>query len=139
MLLCIGLLAACSSGPEPINYGKEACAHCKMTIMDKRFANELVTARGKVYKFDAIECLTAFLKENPALATDAGSSFLIQDYEHPGAFQDARKAWFLHEADLASPMGGNLAAFSKRGSAENAKHDPKANIMDWPTLLKQDR
>jgi len=137
LLICI-LLAACSRGPEPIQYGKESCAHCKMTIMDKHFAAELVTGKGKVYKFDGIECMAAFLKQNPAITNDAASTFLINDFAHPGIFSDARKAWFLHDASVASPMGANLSAFVNRGTAEDAKHDPAASIFDWPTLLKQD-
>jgi len=60
MLCC--LLTACSHEPDPIRYGKDACAHCKMTIMDKRFSAELITAKGKVFKFDAAECMAGFLK-----------------------------------------------------------------------------
>nr|WP_246229479.1 hypothetical protein [Mucilaginibacter humi] len=75
IMLCCLLLGACSHAPEPIRYGKDACAHCKMTIMDKRFSSELVTAKGKVFKFDAAECMTAYLKENPAQASDPKSNF----------------------------------------------------------------
>lgn len=138
LLFFCGLLAACSSGPEPIQYGKEACAHCKMTIMDKRFAAEVITAKGKVYKFDAVECMAAFLKDNPTLANDPQSSFLINDFEHPGVFSDARKAWFLHDASLTSPMGANLAAFINRSVAEGAQHDPTGKVYNWSALLEQE-
>lgn len=136
LLLCC-LLAACSRGPEPISYGKESCAHCKMTIMDKRFAAEVVTARGKIYKFDAAECMAGFLKENPAITADPNSTFLVNDFSSPEQFRDARKAWFLRDSSFNSPMGGNLAAFQSRRDAVAQEKDQHAEVMDWTALLKQ--
>ncbi len=137
MLLLCCLLAACSHAPEPILYGKDACSHCKMTIMDKRFAAELITAKGKLFKFDAAECMAAFLKENPAIAGDAKSVFLVNDFTQPDQFTDARKTFFLRDSSFSSPMGGNLAAFASRSSAEGAKKDKSAQIYNWASLLKQ--
>jgi len=137
MLLLCCLLAACSHGPEPIQYGKDACSHCKMTIMDKRFAAELITAKGKLFKFDAAECMAGFLKENPAIANDAKSVFLVNDFTQPGQFADARKSFFLRDSSFSSPMGGNLAAFVSRSSAESAKKDKSAQIYNWISFLKQ--
>lgn len=131
------LLTACNHAPEPIRYGKDACAHCKMTIMDKRFAAELITAKGKLFKFDAAECMAAYLKGNPAQAEDPKSNFLVSDFNQPGQFFDARKTWFLRDSSLSSPMGGNLAAFSTRAAAQRAQHDPAAKICDWTSLLRE--
>jgi len=136
LFLC-GLLTACSHGPEAIQYGKDGCAHCKMTIMDKRFSAELITAKGKVFKFDAAECMAGFLKENPAVAADVKSVFLVNDFSRPGQFTDARKAFFLKDRSLSSPMGGNLAAFQSRHAAESAKKDRSAEVFDWPLLLSK--
>ena len=138
MLLCC-LLTACSHGPDPIRYGKDACAHCKMTIMDKRFSAELITAKGKVFKFDAAECMAGFLKENPAIAADAKSVFLVNDFSKPGQFTDARKSFFLRDSSLSSPMGGNLAAFQSRRAAEAAKKDRLAQVYDWSLLLSKNK
>ncbi len=138
MVLCC-LLTACSHEPEPIRYGKDACTHCKMTIMDKRFAAELITGKGKVFKFDAAECMTGFLKENPAIAADAKSVFLVNDFTNPGKFTDARKSFFLRDSSLSSPMGGNLAAFQSRPAAEAAKKDKSAQVYDWSLLLSKNK
>ena len=138
MFLCC-LLTACSHGPEAIQYGKDACAHCKMTIMDKRFSAELITAKGKVFKFDAAECMTGFLKENPAIAEDGKSVFLVNNFNSPEQFTDARKSYFLRDSSLSSPMGGNLAAFLSRSAAEAAKKDRSAQIYDWSLLLSKSK
>lgn len=137
-LLC-WLMAGCSHAPDPILYGKDACTHCKMTIMDKRFATELITAKGKTYKFDAAECMVAYLQENPAIASDPKSMFLVSDFSHPGQFADARHSFFLRDSGLSSPMGGNLAAFSSSRSAEAAKKDKSAQIYDWSSLLSKQK
>ena len=137
MLCC--LLTACSHEPDPIRYGKDACAHCKMTIMDKRFSAELITAKGKVFKFDAAECMAGFFKENPAIAGDAKSVFLVNDFSKPGQFTDARKSFFLRDSSLSSPMGGNLAAFLSRSAAEAAKKDRSAQVYDWTMLLSKNK
>jgi len=138
IVLCC-LLTACSHEPDPIRYGKDACAHCKMTIMDKRFSAELITAKGKVFKFDAAECMAGFLKENPAIAGDAKSVFLVNDFSKPGQFTDARKSFFLRDSSLSSPMGGNLAAFLSRSAAEAAKKDRSAQVYDWTMLLSKNK
>lgn len=137
LLYC--LLTACSHAPEPIQYGKDACAHCKMTIMDKHFSAELITAKGKIFKFDATECMRSFLKENSAIANDAKSIFLVSDFTHPGQFADARKCFFLRDNSMPSPMGGNLAAFLSRPSAEATKKENSAEIYTWSVLLNKDK
>src|SRR5690606_30570495 len=54
------LFTACKPEAQAIDYGFDSCTHCKMTIADNRYGAELVTQKGKVYKFDAVECLTAY-------------------------------------------------------------------------------
>jgi copper chaperone NosL len=138
MVILVSSLLACSRTPEPIVYGKDACTHCKMTIMDKRYSAELITAKGKIFKFDAAECMASFLKENPAIATDTKSIFLVNDFTSPGHFTDARQSFFLRDSSFSSPMGGNLAAFNSRPAAEAAKKDNSAEIYDWSRLLSKE-
>ena len=40
----VGLLTACSAEPEPIAYGSDACDFCRMNIVDKTHAAQLVTS-----------------------------------------------------------------------------------------------
>jgi len=135
-IIMVALISACSRLPEPIQYGKDACTYCRMTIMDKRFAAEIITAKGKIFKFDAAECMADFLKEKPEIAANKKSIFLVSDFNHPGQFVDARKSFFLNDNSLASPMGGNLAAFSSKNSAKDIQKDTSAMIYNWSLLLK---
>ena len=56
-LLISVLISSCSVAPVAIDYGKDACNFCDMTIVDKTHAAEYVTKKGRAYKFDAVECL----------------------------------------------------------------------------------
>ncbi len=56
------LLSSCQPRPEPIHYGQDACDFCRMTIVDKQHAAQMVTEKGRVYKYDAIECMLNDLK-----------------------------------------------------------------------------
>ena len=57
------LVFSCNVSPKPIDYGSDGCHFCKMTIVDKVHAAEIVTKKGKVYMFDATECMINFRKD----------------------------------------------------------------------------
>ena len=55
------VITGCEVSPQPIDYGNEVCDFCKMTIVDTQHATEIVTKKGKTYKFDASECMVNFM------------------------------------------------------------------------------
>jgi copper chaperone NosL len=124
------LLAGCAPGPEPIAYGEHACDHCHMAISDRRFGAELVTARGRVYRFDAVECLAAFYR-------DAGEvrSVWVTDHARPGELIPAENAVFAHSAGVRSPMGLGLAAFSPEVDRDSLARALPGEILDWPGVV----
>ena len=61
-------LQACSGGPQPIQFGTDNCDNCKMTLVDRHYGCEIVTKKGKAYKFDDLNCMMAFLKKTTVLA-----------------------------------------------------------------------
>ena len=61
IILLIGLaMLGCSAKPEPLVFGKDACYTCKMTLVDSKYGAELVTQKGKIYKFDDLNCMLNF-------------------------------------------------------------------------------
>jgi copper chaperone NosL len=113
-------IVSCSRGFEAVNYGHDQCAHCRMTIMDKRFAAELLTGKGKAIKFDDISCLKKYLTANSFI--DNKSKYFVADYKNPeGEFLDAGSAVYLHHESLKSPMNGNYAAFKSEEEARSLK------------------
>ncbi|MBK8699700.1 MAG: nitrous oxide reductase accessory protein NosL [Saprospiraceae bacterium] len=102
-------LASCGQpGPEPINVNKDVCQHCKMNISDTRFAAELITPKGRIYKFDDILCMAAFDNNQP----EKGGIMYICDYGNPGTLVSIDSVSFLKGEAIQSPMRGNVAAFA---------------------------
>jgi copper chaperone NosL len=126
--------AGCSQGPREIDLGKEECAHCKMTITDARFAAELVTHKSKVYVYDAIECLAAAINEEDDEDDDGEeeiASLWVMDYNKPGTFINAEKAWYHRSEEYRSPMGMNLAAFETKEQYDAAAMRTVGLLYRW--------
>ncbi|MEO1033815.1 MAG: nitrous oxide reductase accessory protein NosL [Bacteroidota bacterium] len=136
LIVVLLLFISCSKTPEPINYGTDMCHYCKMTIVTKTHAAQMVTDKGKQYKFDAIECMIRFLEDKEDLKTN--SNLLIIDYKQPGIMVNARTAGYLVCDEIASPMGANLTGFS---SVEDAKKtidsSNSAMYFDWNGIFKK--
>ncbi|TXE17052.1 hypothetical protein ES692_10350 [Psychroserpens burtonensis] len=126
------LFFCCNVSPKPIDYGNDGCYFCKMTIVDKVHAAEIVTKKGKVYKFDATECMINFKDEFDT--TEIGL-YLSNNYSEPEELIDATKATFLISENISSPMGAFLSAFKNRADAENTKAEKTGALFTWEELL----
>ena len=81
-----------------------------MTLMDQKFGGELVTTKGKVYKFDDINCLFNFYNDGSVNKKDFRFK-LVVDFSQPEKLIDAEKAVYLKSAEIKSPMASQVAAF----------------------------
>jgi copper chaperone NosL len=135
-LLASTMLVSCEPKPEAIDWGKEECSHCKMIIADKRFAAELLTTKGKVYKFDAIECMAEFVNETRVPTVNI-LSLWVTDFHNTDGWIEAKKSFFLQSDKLQSPMGLNIAAFphQKDVSAALQQYGGKELYWDGVRLL----
>ncbi len=124
------LFQSCKTGPQSINYGKDACDFCKMTIMEKEFACEWVTVKGKVFRFDDVHCLLSYHKANKsegiAYVNDFNGKELIK----------ASDLFFVNSTVLKAPMGGNVAAFTKQAAAENFAGANQGTLLSWQSVEK---
>lgn len=127
------LFFSCSISPQAIDYGNDGCHFCQMTIVDKIHAAEVVTKKGKVYKFDASECMVNFLKEFGASKI---ALFLSNNYTAPEALIDATKATFLISENIPSPMGAYLSAFKNIENAKKTQAKKGGTLYTWNELLK---
>jgi copper chaperone NosL len=127
-------LLCCNVSPQAIDYGNDACHYCKMTIVDKIHAAEIVTNKGKVYKFDASECMINFLDdfENPSEI----KLYLTNHYKEAEKLIDATKAMFLISENLPSPMGAFLTAFKTKEDAQKFQQEKGGTLYTWSELLK---
>lgn len=109
------LVSCQNKGPKSIAYGKDQCDFCQMTISDDKFAAELITEKGKVYKFDDLHCLETYQKMEKKQNEKA--QIYVSDFT-TGKLIPFDKAIFLEGGKIESPMGGNVAAFSDKETAK---------------------
>lgn len=122
---------SCNTGPKSIDYGNDGCHYCKMTIVDKIHGAEIVTNKGKVFKFDATECMLNYLQDNPD--TEVGN-FYTNHYENPTNLIPTSEATFLISKALPSPMGANITAFENKIDAEKIQADKNGTLYTWDEL-----
>ena len=126
---------ACSQKTEEIKYGSDECAYCTMQIRDNKYAAEIVSDDGTVYKFDSIECLTGFtLVKN--IVGDESQKFYVNDFMKPGNFIDARKSYFVHNKNFSSPMGLNVQAFASETEQKNFIKENGGDKISWEDVIE---
>jgi copper chaperone NosL len=133
VFLILAALYSCAPQPEPLQFGRDGCHFCKMTLMDRRFGAELVTEKGKVYKFDDISCMMGFYR-NGELRDAKISHELIVDYAQPGNLINARTAIFVSSENVKSPMAANVAAFSRKDIAEKHQTIWQGALFSWDEI-----
>jgi copper chaperone NosL len=131
--MLIILLSSCNAQPSAFNIGKDNCDDCKMTIMDAKFGGEIITKKGRVYKFDDAHCLANFIKSNNVKKEEiAGIAFM--NYENPNTFLKAESAFFVVSPQLKSPMNSNAAAFSNGQAAQKTAKEANGVVENWTKL-----
>jgi copper chaperone NosL len=129
-------MMSCSVEPEPLQYGKDACYVCKMTLMDNKFGAEVVSTKGKVFKFDDTNCFINFL--NTGVLTDGDIAHcLITDFASPGILIDAKTAFYAKSENIKSPMASNVAAFQNKTNLESQNDSWKGIELSWGELVTQ--
>ncbi|MCB9080127.1 MAG: nitrous oxide reductase accessory protein NosL [Lewinellaceae bacterium] len=134
--LMVALVACSAPTEQPIDFGGDACEHCQMTIVDRQHAAELVTTKGRAYKFDAIECMVGF---QAAFPDRSAALLLVCDYATPGTMIDASTATFVVSEQIPSPMGANLSACATPESAKKLMDQFTGQALYWseiPAYLK---
>lgn len=130
-LLVLILFTACSSEPQPIDYGKDNCDFCEMTIVSKAYAAQAVSEKGKQYKYDAIECMMNHqLQHNYDMPVN-----LVANFEKPGTMINVNEANFVINDSIKSPMGGNLAAFKQESAVVNTESEDSFNWQELRTIF----
>ena len=130
-----GMQGCSAEGPQPIHYGKESCAHCRMTISDARFGSQLVTTKGRTYNFDDVQCLLSFVEEGGVARAEVAHCYL-SDYADGGKLVPADSLLLLKSESLKSPMRGDIAAFLSVEALEEVREVHGGERMTWKDLWK---
>jgi copper chaperone NosL len=136
MALLLITLLSCNAAPEPLQYGQDACHTCKMTLMDKKFGAELVTSKGKVYKFDDINCMITFYHSGQVETTGFAHK-LVVDFNAPSTLINAPDAFYLKSPEIKTPMASQVAGFSTKESMEQVKKEVNGIYLVWGELVTQ--
>ena len=126
------IFSSCNVKPEPINYGTDACHFCGMTIVDKQHASQIVTSKGKPYKYDAIECMVHSIQDE--FKKTEMAHYVVADFDQPGELIDATKAFYLVSENLRSPMGANLSSFNSENNANKAQQKFTGKTYSWKEI-----
>jgi copper chaperone NosL len=99
-----------------------------MKISDGKFGAELVTDKGRIYKFDDLDCLLQYSKSNG----DKIFAFtMVHDFSRDNELIDATTASYIISDELNSPMRGNIAAFSQESDASEEAQKRGTKVISW--------
>ena len=71
------IISCVSNEPKPKKLNVSSFEYCKMTISNGKFGAELLTKKGRYYKFDDLSCMLLYAKENTNVQVQ---SFFVNDY-----------------------------------------------------------
>lgn len=123
------LTISCTVRSEPIHTGADHCEACRMTIMDARFGGEVITAKGRIYKFDSIDCLLGYYGAHKSEVKQV----LVSDFVHPGKLINASEAHFVTAA-VNGPMGSKTVAAQDVQDAKRLSSN-KSGASKWADLV----
>jgi len=126
-------MACTNTKPTPLLVNKDQCEFCKMTVADSRFGAESISSKGRIYKFDDINCMISFTKENKKI--NMTQQYVI-DYSNNNQLIVANAAWFIVHESIKSPMGSNTAAFLVNETAQKIANAIPAKVISWDQINK---
>ena len=135
LLLFLFIFYGCRSGPEPINYGNDECDFCRMQITDNRYGSEIISDKGKVFKFDEVGCMIGYALAKNFIG-DANQKFLVTDFASPESFIDASSAFFVQNDNFRSPMGSNVLAFESEISRQKFVAENGGSLLNWVDVIE---
>jgi copper chaperone NosL len=105
-----------------------------MTIVDPKFGGEIITKKGKVYRFDDAACMIHFLKSGRVRETEISQRLLI-NFQKQDDFVDVNNAFLFVSPELKTPMGGDAAGFASRDEAEKMNAAGNGKVTTWNELF----
>lgn len=124
-------LACTSNTPQPIKLNVDTCEFCKMTISNAHFASQLITQKGRCYKFDDITCMMQYAKSNGIHNT---ATLYIANFANESKFVIAQKAHYLKGGTISSPMRGNIIALEKKEEINLYQKKFDAEQLTWEQI-----
>ena len=106
-----------------------------MQISDNRYGSEIVTDKGKVFKFDEVGCMIEYAMVKNFIG-DENQKFLVTDFATPETFIDATTAFFVQNDNFRSPMGSNVMAFESEVSRQKFVAESGGSLLNWLDVIE---
>jgi copper chaperone NosL len=126
--------AAPQHGPEPIAWGRDTCARCRMHLSEPGYAGELRDRHGVLQKYDDVGCLVAAIVDAHAEVPEAW----VEDHEG-GGFVPLLTAHLVDAAAVRTPMGHGVVAFARSGAAQAFAEAHDGRLVTLEELLHDPR
>lgn len=115
------VMSACAGGPPgpfAVGLGEDACAGCRMTVVSRATAAQIVRAGDEPIFFDDLGCLRDYLRQQPLF----GDAVVYVADHRTGEWVNARAALFTGTT-ASTPMASGLLAHA---DATSRDADPAA-------------
>jgi copper chaperone NosL len=106
-----------------------------MLITDNRYGSEIISDKGKVFKFDEAGCMIEYTMVKNFIG-DANQKFLVTDFAAPEAFIDATTAFYVQNDNFRSPMGSNVMAFASEISRQKFVAESGGSLLNWVDVIE---
>jgi hypothetical protein len=120
------------SGPEPIAYGRDVCARCRMLLGRPGFAGELREANGTLRTFDDIGCLLETLADTHRETPEAW----VEDHRD-GEWIPLLTAHLVRTAGTGTPMDHGIVAFRDEQVARSFAASEQGDVVRLEELLRE--
>lgn len=134
LAVLMAIQVGCATQAEPIEFGKDACHFCKMSIVQKQFAAQCVSKKGKQFKYDGAECMVGELRK---AENESDMGILLVSNYAGGPMLAAANATYLISPKIKSPMGAFLSAFATPEEAAAVRKDNGGELYTWQTLKEK--
>lgn len=135
ILLVPAFLYSCfNDKPVPIKLNADNCDFCMMGISDGRHGAEIITEKGRIYKFDDIACMAHYCKDHKETKI---KKYYVHDYTKNNELIPAESAFFVSGGAIKSPMNGNIAAFTDKSEAKAFEAQSKGLEIEWTAILNK--
>ena len=123
VLLCAAFACGVrdTTPPAPWEPGVHQCAFCRMTVIDRGFASQIVAPDDEPNFFDDMGCLANYLAKQ---TTPVARAVVYVADRRTGEWVPAADAVYTRVDTLRAPMGSHIVAHrsadSRAGDAESA-------------------
>jgi len=132
VFLSLSFFSCAKTEVVPIKLNVDTCDFCKMTIADGKYAAEVISEKGRVFKFDDIMCMIQYKKEN---SNTKMTAHYVNNYTQDNVLIPVKTAFFLSGGRIQSPMRGGVIAFSSENEAKEFGIKLKAKQVTWEAVI----